>query len=616
GVARITDFGLAIAAGSARGELAGTPSYMAPEQLAGEPASVRSDLYAFGLVLFEIFTGRRLFEANSVADLKKLRRDTLPHLRAFVPEAAPEIERTILACLAERPEARKASAAEVVCMLPATREQQGSEPARSTPRATTRRSDTSGRARQIALAVLPFESLAGGGADDDFAIGLAEEIIGDLGKIRSLRVIARGSVMRFRGVQEVGLVARELGVRYILTGTVRKAGDQMRITTSLVDGDDESLVWSEKFRGSVEDIFEIQETIARSIASQLEVHLTADESEQLAARDAQDPYAYEIYLKARTKILRWEPEAVESAIADLRRALQRYPDDELLKACLATAYWQRVNSGSDPDSANLDEAERLSREILAEHPGSAHGNRILGLIAIARGNAREGIDRLRRVLASDPNDTEALLWLPIFYAFSGLSDLGEPLARRRMQLDPLSPEATIPQTCVSWMRGEFVRAVDELREARERDPVNQMHQAGLWLMLAEAGRTREAALVAELMPAEGGSFLWDLGRFVERAAAGDREAALEHFARIETAARHDIQYPMHVAEGFALLGEQEKAIDWIEHAIGRGFLAWEFLERHDALLAGLRDHPRFKAAVERARRGNEELRAALETPPA
>ena len=141
-------------------------------------------------------------------------------------------------------------------------------------------------------------------------------------------------------------------------------------------------------------------------------------------------------------------------------------------------------------------------------------------------------------------------------------------------------------------------------------------EAALWLMLAESGRTREAALVAELMLSEGGTFLWDLGRFVERSAAGDREAAFEHLARIESGARQDIQYPVHVAEGLALLGESEQAIDWIEHAVGRGFMAWEFLERHDALLASLRGHPRFQAAVARARRGNEELRAVLEAAPA
>ncbi|MGK2858445.1 MAG: protein kinase domain-containing protein, partial [Thermoanaerobaculia bacterium] len=261
GVARITDFGLAIEGSG--GGFAGTPGYMAPEQLESRPATQASDIYALGLVLWEIVTGRRLFDGATLDELRRQHAAPKGRPSFFASDLDPRIETLILECLSEPPAERPRSARQLLDSLP------GAVSAQSPPltaSARTPKRSSSDRETSIAsIAVLPFENLSGGD-DDSFAVGLAEEIIGDLGRIKSLRVIARGSVMRFKGAQSCRPVALELGVTFVLTGSVRKAGNQLRITANLVEGSSESLVWSEKFKGTLDDIFDIQEQIAKTIA--------------------------------------------------------------------------------------------------------------------------------------------------------------------------------------------------------------------------------------------------------------------------------------------------------------------------------------------------------------
>ncbi|HUP65604.1 MAG TPA: protein kinase [Thermoanaerobaculia bacterium] len=610
GVARITDFGLAIATAAAEGGIVGTPSYMAPEQLEGRPVTLQSDLYALGLVLFELFTGRRVYESSNIAELKRFHRNPPPHVRAFVPETDPEIERAVLACLALDPAGRPKSARRVAEMLPPLETAIATD--RSDSRTPPRRSTSSeSRSRQTSIAVLPFENLGQGGEDDDFAIGLAEEIIGDLGKIRSLRVISRGSVMRFRGAQEIRPVARELNVRYVLTGSLRRAAEQIRITTALIDGEDETLVWSDKFRGSLDDIFDIQETIARSITSQLEVRLTTEDMERIAERPIEDARVFETYVRARARLWRYDEPALESAIRDLKEALTLFPENPLLLATLAMAYWQFFNSGLRPDPEYLEEAERIAGALASTAAGAVHADRILGLVAFSKGEVTSGIAKLRKALASEPNDPDMLLWIVVVGAFCGVADLVRPLADRLLEIDPLGTESLMAPIAVAWMEGESDRAVELTRKGRDRSPESELFQVFLWLILAQTGRDEEAGMVAELLPKAGNSFYANLGRFLNASMEGRRTDALALLPQLEPAARQDIEYPIHLGEGLAMLGERERALDWIEVGVGRGYGAWKHLSIHNRFLAALRGEPRFQEIVERARQNSDTVRATF-----
>ncbi|HVS65297.1 MAG TPA: protein kinase [Thermoanaerobaculia bacterium] len=612
GTARITDFGLAVEAGAAP-SWAGTPAYMAPEQLASERASERSDLYALGLVMWEGIAGRRLFDADTLPEIRRQHRSPKERPSSLVGSLDPALESAILACLEEDPARRPSSVRELLARLP-----DRAGPASRPPADARHPSEigSGGRSSSEAettasVVVLPFEEL-GSDQDDWFAAGLAEEIIGDLAKIRQLRVISRGSAMRFKGAQACRPIAAELGVRYVLTGSVRRADGRLRIQANLVDGRDESLAWSERFGGTFADVFDIQEQIARSIAARLELQLSADETRLIAERPIADPVAFEYYLRARDQIWSYREDALETAIADLEKGLAVLGEDNvLLLSALGSAWWQLFNGGLRPDPVCLDRAEEIAARIFEIQPGSHHGHRLLGLVAVSRGNVRECILHLRRVAEIEPSDTDTMSWLAIILSLAGLVELARPVARRIERLDPLGPVTQFIPVLVDWFDGRFERAAEGARRSRMAEPENPAFFYFLWATLQMTGRREEAAMLTERIDAADESFFTRLLRFHHAALEGNRDTAEAMATLLAEPAREDLQYSVQVAEGWSLLGDVERALEWIENAIDHGFCAVEFLSEHDRFLEAVRHDPRFEKLIERAQTERDELRAFL-----
>jgi serine/threonine protein kinase len=578
GHARITDFGLALAKGDVRRrEIAGTPAYMAPEQQRGEPASVRSDIYALGAVLFEMFTGRRLVEEKALPS-------------SLVREINPELERVILACLEDSPGRRPASVHQVMQAIPVL-----TTTATPSPRETPR----SGGQVANSIAVLPFEDLTPG-ADDSFSTGLAEEIISDLSKIRALRVISRGSAMRYRGAHDLPRVAEELQVAYLLTGSVRKAGEQLRLTANLVNGKSDEIIWSEKFKGSIADVFDIQETVARTVAEHLRVKLTSEEKRLIAERPISDPVAFEYYIRARHEIWQWTAEGLQKATELLQRASDAVGENALIYSAMAYAEWQYFNAGIDPDEARLARAEELARKIFTLEPDSHLAHRTLGLIAVSRGDLLTGVRELRRVLETDPNDVDALAWLCVTFTMAGRSDLAEPLARHLERIDPFSLFSILGRGIISWMNidAEGLRPLLQLGRELHLDNVTLDYAAAEMLALTGDDQAAIGALDA-LARRHPGSFFGYLASFLSAALRGDRETSLALLQdHIAAPARVDIQYSIEVANGLSLIGEAEQAIDWLENGIRRGFTCRAYFSSRNLLLANAQKHPRFQEVLD------------------
>jgi serine/threonine-protein kinase len=607
GVARITDFGLAIE--GTGGGFAGTPVYMAPEQLEGRPATQSSDLYALGLVLWEIVTGQRLFDGSGLDEIRRQHAAPKGRPSFFATDLDPAIERVILDCLSESPAERPRSVRQILDGLPTAGSvsSAGSRSSATSPRRSSSEHDKAA----ASIAVLPFEDLSGGD-DDSFAVGLAEEIIADLGRIKSLRVIARGSVMRFKGAQSCRPVALELGVTYVLTGSLRKAGNQIRVTANLVEGASESLVWSEKFKGTLDDIFDIQEQISETIASQLAIELSSEEKADLAERPISDPIVFEQYLRARDRIWSFSKQGLERAIAELEDAIARAGENPLLLAALALASWQYFNAGIDTSEKNLDKAEQLADRINEIEPDSNHYHRVRGFVSIARGDGRTALTHLRVVVSRSPNDTESLVFLSIIYELSGLHDLAKPHLRHLAEIDPLGTFSQWAPYFGYYLTGDFEDAIAALRQMSTIAPEGSVYPSVLWIMCTLAKKHDEAALVASLLDQQGDdSFFVDLQRFIRAALEGRKDDAHQAVERIAEAARVDLEYSVRMAEGYALLEENDAAIDWLTNAVDRGFLAWEFLAHHDWVFDGLREDSRFTALLDRIARERNELRASL-----
>jgi TolB-like protein len=192
-----------------------------------------------------------------------------------------------------------------------------------------------------ALVVLPFENVSTDPENEFFADGLTEEIISDLSKIGGLRVISRTSSMQLKGRKgNLPALVRELNVQFVLEGSVRKAGDRLRITAQLIDAIADAHLWSEKYNGTMEDVFDIQERVARAIASELRVKLTPEESREIAERPIADPAVYEHYLRARAAVVSFTTEGFERARKEIEQGLKLAPDNILLLSVHAELEWQ------------------------------------------------------------------------------------------------------------------------------------------------------------------------------------------------------------------------------------------------------------------------------------
>src|SRR5580704_3958596 len=282
GSAKLLDFGLAKLTTdsdrdvtmTAEGAVAGTPAYMAPEQAEGKPLDERSDVFSFGAVLYEMLSGQRAFAGNSTAQvLSAVLRDEPAPLHA-----PAELQRIVGRCLAKQPRDRFQSAKELKTAL----EQVSAKPAQSQP----------------SIAVLPFANMGGDKENEYFSDGLAEEIINFLAQIPGLKVIARTSAFAFRGKeQDITKIAEALRVATILEGSVRRSGNRLRVTAQLIDAQDGSHLWSQRYDREMADLFDLQDEIAQAIASALQVKLSGAPA-PLQNYKPNLP-AYEALLKAR-----------------------------------------------------------------------------------------------------------------------------------------------------------------------------------------------------------------------------------------------------------------------------------------------------------------------------
>lgn len=475
----------------------------------------------------------------------------------------------------------------------------------------------SSSARRVAadkdgLLVLPFHALGANGDGSYLADGLTDELISALSGLESLRVISRTSAMQLRDTdKDLRTLGRELAVDFVLEGSVRVAGDRLRITTRLLRSDTEEQLWSDRHTGRMQDVFEIEESIARTVTEALQVRLSPDEKKRLGERAISDVQAYEFYLRAKQQVYRFTDEALDQAVAYLERGIEILGENHTLTAALGYVYWQYVNAGIRPDVAYLERARECAESILRSDPDSAAGHRLLGLVEIhASGDPATAIHHLRAALDENRNDTDALFWLALIYGYVGRPSSGLPLALHLLDIDPLMPLHHLVPGFLDQMDGQPERSLVWLAEAHEREPANPITNLAYGQSLAMAGRAEEAAAMLDRIERDApGSFFGGLARALGAALAGDRSRAHEALTpEVAAAARNDMHYSWTLAQLHALLDEPEEAVGWLENAIDQGFWNYPLMAERDPLLAGARDHPAFDRALSKARDRWESLR--------
>ena len=464
------------------GAVMGTAGYMSPEQVRGEPADQRSDIFALGSVLYEMATGRRAFARDTAAEtMTAILKEEPSDPRSLAGELPPSLANIIRRCLEKLPEARFQTGQDLAFALRATFHTDSDPIAHAIP-------------EEKSIVVLPFDNLSPDPDQEYFSEGLTEEVISDLAKVRALRVISRTSAMQLKGTQkDLRTIGRELNVGYVLEGSVRRAGNALRITAQLIDALTDTHLWSEKYSGTLDDVFDIQENVSRSIVDALEVRLTPQEKRGIAGRPAENIQAYEAALRARREIQTLTEAGIRRAIRDLESATKVIGENAELYYLLGEAYLYCKELGIEVDGGAVHRAEEFARSILRIDPGSSKGHHLLGRIERFRGSALEGIRHFERAFAIDPNSPDTLFWLALGYGWqAGRPKVAIRLAKKLIAIDPLATTSHFILGLSTWMNGDLDQAMHSFEKVVEMEPENTLVRMWIAFVLMWKGEFEQA----------------------------------------------------------------------------------------------------------------------------
>jgi serine/threonine protein kinase/thioredoxin-like negative regulator of GroEL len=606
GHAVVADFGIgkAIAAAAQEtrtltqiGVTVGTPAYMSPEQAAGEPVDGRSDLFSLGCVLYEMLTGEVAFEAASVpATIAKRFIHTPPAITERREDVPAVLADTVARLLAKDPADRQRSGADVARDL-----RTPSAPVAAQPRTPI---------AENSIAVLPFVNMSTDAENEYFSDGLTEEIITDLSRVAALRVTSRTSSQQYKGTaQGAREIGRALGVRYILTGSVRRAGSALRISAQLVDASDDHQMWAEKYSGTMDDVFDLQERVSREIVAALGVSLAPDEDRRLARRGFTHVEAYELFLEAREQLRSFivVNDAWDALVA---RAIAIEGEVPALVALQVWGELSRLKAGvGDRDS--LARIERQGRELIAVAPDESWGYGVLGYAAFEHGQLARAVTLFEEAIRRDPTDTQSRFFQAIALAYAGMIDESVVATRRLVAIDPVAPLTLLMDAIKTWFIGGVAESMPAVHRAVAADPDNLLMRWTLAYGLTVVGdldaAQREVDLMRRTMPEMPYGLQADALLRAERGdAAGAR--ALVHGLDLSPFDQH---LTFHFAEVHAVLGELDRALEVVALGMQKGFFPVPFIQTHCRFIEPLRSHPGFPAVLAEAERRTAEVRRAL-----
>jgi serine/threonine-protein kinase len=588
--------------------MAGTLPYMAPEVLRGEAPTARSDIWALGVILYELVGGRLPFAGQTgAATSAAILRDEVPPLPAETP---PALARVVSRCLEKEPVNRPGGANEVSLALevadamPSTASSRGGRSSVRRPLAwvvvaaaivmaagaAIWRWRAEPVARPIeAIAVLPFANLSGDPEQEFFSDGVTEAVITDLGRIRALQVIARGSVIQYkRTTKSPAEMARELGVGALVAGSVLRIDDRVRITAQLINPEDGRVRWSDRFDRDARDILAVQADLATAIAQQVRATIAPSEAEQLAAAYSPDPKAHEFYLLGRYHTYRKDRESASKAVEYLIEATRIDPGFALAYAALAEAYRLREIWGDAGLGTFAEESRRAAAKALDLNPSLPEAHMAMAVVLSQRDWNWPAADREFR-LAIDGSPSLSDAHAEYSFHLQGLGRFDEAIgeARRATALNPLSADHLSQEGRALFRARRYDEAVERFRRALELDPGFGPALHRLIDVYIVTNRLDEAAALLEKRRASGEGVLQSAQVF---AKTGRQAEARRLLARVEQGGTPSGG----TAAAFVLiaLGEHDAGLKRLKHVVlNRQILAFSLRDpRFDPVVAS----PQFK----------------------
>ena len=596
----VADFGVAMALSAAagdsvyvtdRGFAVGTPVYMSPEQASAEPTlDGRSDQYSLACVLYEMLTGEPPFAGTGArATMARHAIETPAAIRTRRPNVPLAIDRAVSRALGKSPGERFPGMSEFADALIAP----VPEVIPVADAGTMREART--------IAVLPFVNASADAENEYLSDGITDELIIALSKVEGLHVASRTSVFALKGLREdVRSLGARLNVSAMLEGTVRRAGNRLRITAQLIGVADGRTLWSERYDREAADVFAIQDEIARTIVATLRATLLRDLGDAPPVRYTANPRAYHLYLKGRYWWNRRTQSGIAEGIKYFEQAIAEDPQYALAYTGLADSYALQVDYRGAPVQEGMERAKGLARKSLVLDETLAEAHTSLGWVSfIYDWNWPAAGAAFARALELNPSYSVARQWHAWFLMAMGRVDESLAEGRRAIELDPASVSIRRSMGWLYYYARQPAPALEHLRRALAMNPTSDETHRLLGRAYLQLGKHDEAAAALREAVASSESPVLataDLG--VVAAARGRPAEAHAILDGLRAEARERYVSPVAFAGLYLALGERNQAFDALERAYRdrRGWLAYL---RVEPAVDSLRDDPRFAGLLER-----------------
>jgi TolB-like protein/tetratricopeptide (TPR) repeat protein len=568
------------------GTILGTIRYMSPEQIKGYEVDARSDLFSFGAVVFEMLTGRRAFDGDSAASLRAAVLDhEPPPVSSLQPLVPPAMDDLVRRCLAKNANERWQTASDVTRELKEVFASIGQarthQPAKrvgwvagilvgtiaglalwllpSALRSPSRR-PAPGQIRS--LAVLPLDNVSGDPEQEYFADGITEQLIFDLAKVGRLRVISPASVNHFKHLRTpVTTVARELQVDGIIEGSVSRAGNKVAITVRLIRGVTGEIMWAQSFERELRDVLILQNDVARTITSKVDITLTPDQQARLATARPVDPEVHRQVLLGRHHAAQATEEGLQKAIQYYNVAIVNDPANASAHAGVAEAYTELAGFYLDPREA-MPKAKRAAETALRLDDSLAQAHAALGYVHLVYDwDGPAARKALLRALDLNPTLAIARLNYAAYLSTQARDDEAVREVRHAVDLDPLSIRTHAFGTVLLLFTRRYDEAIELARKGLEFEPNSGFTMAFQGVAYAQQGRFEEAVANVERAAQLDNSLTILALKAQVLAIAGRKEQARQVIRKVQDAAKHRYFCPYEIACVYVSLGDRDTAFD-------------------------------------------------------
>ena len=584
GSAKIMDFGLAqLSLGGSmltkEGTTLGTLAYMAPEQARGEKVDQRADIWALGVVLYEMISGLLPFcsDHDQMIAYAILQEDPAP-LTTLRKEVPLELERIVEKTLAKNPDQRYQNVTDLLVDLRLLHEDYKTNSFKFSPSGQNEKN-------QPSIAIMPFINMNRDEENEFFSDGITEDIITALSKLKRLRVAARSSAFQFKNkTPELREIGQRLKVNSVLMGSVRRAGKRLRITVQLCSIMDGYEIWSERYDRVSEDIFDIQDEISQAVVNALKVKLLENQKKQMAKRYTENVEAYNLYLKGRFYWNKRAPDAIKKAKDSFKQALIKDPNYALAHSGLADCYAALVLSNEIlPPKQIMPESRRAALKALEIDSTLAEAYASLAFGKVLYDWDWKGAENdLKRATDLNPAYASAFFWQAIFVLVgTGRTIEAEAAARRAIEIDPISPTINIGPPLVLFFQREYQRAIEESKKVIELDPDYPYAHLFLGRSYIQQGEYEKG--FASIDKAK--LLTFREGHLGYGYAVSDRpEDAQKLLTELAEKSRPEHIAAYQIALIYSGLGENDRAFEWLEKAC----------EQHSPQLVWLKLSPEFE----------------------